>query len=212
MTEIIDKISINSMYLSVLAGLVFYRRLSILQKIFLGYVAYLVALEYLNQWAVYELKSNVWLMDLGLSIDFLFFLILYNQWNNFTKLELKGYSVVFVYLLVSLVFKYFVKDSQKDINYILPVMMIVSILMSGNVILKTFDNNNTEFNKSFIFWVSFSRLFYFMMIMPFNVYQYIEVHLEKEVADTYYAADELINDIANISLNVLYAYSFTCRK
>lgn len=200
------------MYLSVLAGLVYFRKLNQLQKFFLGYVVYLVALEFVNKWAVYELRNNLWLMDLTLSIDFLFFLILYSKWSKFSKFELRGYSIVFAYLILSLVVKYLVYNSFKDINYILPVMMIAAIMMSGRVILKTFDDSNTEFNKSFIFWVSFSRLFYFVMIMPFSIYQYIEVHLAKEVADTYYAADDLINDIANFVLNVLYAYSFTCRK
>ncbi|HEY1047979.1 MAG TPA: hypothetical protein VGF79_16175 [Bacteroidia bacterium] len=212
MTEIIRDISINSMYLSVLAGLVFFKKLNKLQKIFFGYVVYLVLLEYINHWAIHELRNNIWLMDLTLSIDFLFFIMIYNQWSKFSKLELRGYSIVFAYLILSLVIKYLVFNSFKDINYILPVMMITAILISGNVILKTFDNNNTEFHKSFVFWISFSRLFYYMMILPFNIYHYIELQLDKEVADTYYAADRVINYIANFVLNVLYAYSFTCRK
>lgn len=200
------------MYLSVLAGLVFYKRLSQLQKVFFVYVVYLVILEYVNHWAVFELRNNAWLMDLGLSIDFLFFLLFYNRWSSFTKVELRGYSIVFAYLLLSMIVKYLVFNSFKNINYILPVMMITAVMMSGNIILKTFDDSNTEFHKTFIFWISFSRLFYFMMIIPFNVYQYIDVHLDREVSEIYYNADDIINSIGNFVLNVLYAYSFTCRK
>lgn len=80
------------------------------------------------------------------------------------------------------------------------------------MIIKTFEKSDTEFNKSYIFWISFARLFYFMAILPFNIFQFIGEHLEADVKEVYDSADTIVNLTSNMILNILFAYSFKCRN
>lgn len=80
------------------------------------------------------------------------------------------------------------------------------------MIIKTFEKSDTEFNKSYIFWISFARLFYFMAILPFNIFQFIGDHLNSEIREVYDSADTIVNLTANIILNIIFAYSFKCRN
>ncbi len=80
------------------------------------------------------------------------------------------------------------------------------------VILKTFDISDTEFNKSYVFWIAFSNFFYFMMILPFNIYQFFGTELNGDNLLLFRKIDVFVNYLANITLNSLIFYSFTCRK
>lgn len=80
------------------------------------------------------------------------------------------------------------------------------------MIITTFEKSDTEFNKTYIFWISFARLFYFMAILPFNIFAFIGNHLDKEVKEVYDMADLSVNYTANIILNFLFMYSFKCRN
>lgn len=119
--------------------------------------------------------------------------------------------LLFVIIVLS-VFKYFILHTEEEVSYTFPIMLIFFIVQSSMMILKTFDLNDTEFNKSYIFWIAFARLIYFMAILPFNIYSFIGNHLSSELKETYGNVDAIFNHFANITLNVLMMYSFKCRK
>lgn len=123
-------------------------------------------------------------------------------------------SVLFVLIILVLeYFQYFVnEESYKNVSYTFPLLFIFFIIQSMIVILKTFDLSDTEFNKSYVFWIAFSNFFYFMMILPFNIYQFFGRELSGDSLLIFRKIDLFVNYLGNFSLNALIFYSFSCRK
>lgn len=110
-------------------------------------------------------------------------------------------------------YQYFIKSSSyKGVSFSFPLLSIFFIVQSAIVILKTFDLSDTEFNKSYIFWIAFSNLIYFMAILPFNIYAFFVTELKGDGLSVYRFVDGVINHLSNITLNTILMYSFTCRK
>jgi hypothetical protein len=206
--EFIKDISYYSGFLSILSGLAFYKQLNKGQKLFLVYVVYLMVVENLNYYVIEKYHNNLWLWDLGFSIEFVFYTFFYKKFIGFRKSEFVIFITVAIYVFVSLYLKYFVYLNFNDINYILPVIMMLSIYMNASVVIKTFDKNNTGFNNNYLFWIAFARILYFAIILPFNVFTYVGYHMESEISKTYYGLDNIVNHLANTALNCLFAYSF----
>lgn len=153
-------------------------------------------------------KNNLWVWDLGFSLEFVFYTFFYKKFIGFRKVEFVGFLLVIGYLFTSLYLKYFVYHNLEDINYILPIVMMISIYMNASVVIKTFDKNNTGFNHNYLFWIAFARILYLAIILPFNIFAYLGFHLDQEVRLTYRMIDYTVNHLANIALNCLFAYSF----
>ncbi|MCC6818373.1 MAG: hypothetical protein IT245_05745 [Bacteroidia bacterium] len=108
--------------------------------------------------------------------------------------------------------RYFVFHTEQEVSYTFPVIVIYFIVQNSMMIIKTFEKSDTEFNKSYVFWISFARLFYFMAILPFNIFTFITNHLESDVKVIYEMADSSVNFVSNIALNIIFMYSFKCRN
>ena len=151
-------------------------------------------------------------MDTGFTLEFIFFIFYYKSFVGLETKELMVYQVIATVLLIILSLRYLILKSHLSINYLMPVVIITSVVLCASVVLKIFDATDTEFHRNPIFWISFAKIFYLMMILPFNVFRYLKPFIDPETSNFYYRTDELINYVANIVLNPLFAYSFLCRK
>ena len=121
-------------------------------------------------------------------------------------------SIILTFVIVLIILKYFITHTDKEVSYTFPIMMAFFVVQSIMMILKTFDMSDTEFNKSYIFWISFARLLYFMAILPFNIFTFFGYHLTGDTREIYGYTDAVFNHLANIALNSLMMYSFKCRN
>lgn len=182
------------------------------QFILFLYAIFLVVAQFFDSLIVRLGYTNAWFFEAFLIIELLFFIWFYNRWKSYSMTYL-GITIAFVVLLTVIEYlQYFVFKSHKEVSYTFPLIIIFCIVQSAVMLLKTFDLNDTEFNKNYIFWIAFARLIYFMAILPFNIYFFIGDELKGNALMIYTYTDVTINHLANITLNTLLMYSFRCRS
>lgn len=182
------------------------------QFILFLYTIFLVVVQVFDSLIVRLGYTNVWFFESFLITELLFFIWFYNRWKSYTKGFLV-FSLIFVSVLLVIEYlQYFVYQNQKEVSYTFPLIIIFCVVQSAVMLLKTFDLNETEFNKNYIFWIAFARLIYFMAILPFNIYFFIGDDLKGNILEIYTYTDVTINHLANITLNTLLMYSFRCRN
>lgn len=212
--DILHIVSLISNLLPLAGAIYFFRKLDKLQFKLFYYALYIVVAQIINSYIARVIKINtIWFFDIYLVIQIVYFIWFYNQWKKYSKVYLL-YSLLFLFFIIVLeYFQYFVfSESYKGVSYTFPIIFIFFIIQSAVVILKTFDLSDTEFNKSFIFWIAFSNLIYFMAILPFNIYSYFSTELKGDAYLIYRYADGVVNHLANIALNCIIMFSFSCRK
>lgn len=179
---------------------------------FFYYSIFIIFTQIFNLLIAYNDGYNIWFFEFSLLIEFVFFYWFYNKWNKFRNWFRILSSIIFISLLTLFFLRYFVYHTDEEVNYSFPIMIIYFVVQSSIMIISTFEKSDTEFNRTYIFWISFARLFYFMAILPFNIFAFIGNHLENEVKEVYNMADLSVNYVANIILNILFMYSFKCRN
>lgn len=204
--------SLLSNLLPLLGGIIFFRKLDKLQYYFFLYAILIILVQICDSTIVRLGYYSVWFFEVFLLIEMVFFIWFFNKWQPMKKWELNISILIFIGIIVLEIFKYFILHTEKEVSYTFPLIIIFFIVQSSMMILKTFDLNDTEFNKSYIFWIAFARLIYFMAILPFNIFAFIGNHISDELKETYGYVDAVFNHFANITLNVLMMYSFKCRK
>ena len=210
--EVLYYLSWGSILLPSIGGVYYFKYLDKNQKYFFVYSVFLILTQVTETVLVRSGYNSVWFFEGFLFIELIFFLWFFNEWRSYRKLEIVIGILIVILLLVLEYFNYFVYHSEKKVSYTFPILIIFFIYQSALMILKTFDINDTEFNRSYIFWISFARLLYFMAIFPFNIFGFIGNHLNDEFKVIYGYTDGLVNHLANITLNILLMYSFRCRS
>lgn len=210
--ELLYYASWASILLPSIGGIYYYNSLDKNQKYFLIYSIFLILIQITETVLVRNGYNSVWFFEGFLFVELIFFLWFFNKWRTYSKVEyVLGLSIVTL-LIVLEYLNYFVYHSEKEVSYTFPLLIIFFVFQSASMILKSFDVNDTEFNKSYVFWISFARLIYFMAILPFNIFGFIGNHLNDELKTIYGYTDLTINHLANITLNTLLMYSFRCRS
>ncbi len=183
-----------------------------LQLSFFFFSILIILTQVINTFITYTNGYNIWFFEISLIIEFGYFYWFFNKWNKFRNWFRILSSIIFISLLTLFFLRYFVYHTDEEVNYSFPIMIIYFVVQSSIMIISTFEKSDTEFNRTYIFWISFARLFYFMAILPFNIFAFIGNHLENEVKEVYNMADLSVNYVANIILNILFMYSFKCRN
>lgn len=206
--------SLISNIFPLLGGIYFYSKFKKdkVQSLFFIYAIYIVVTQIINTTIAKLGYYNIWFFELSLFLEIAYFYWFYNAWDKFKNWFKWLTLIVFIYIAVLMFMKYVVLHTEKTVSYTFPILIIYFIVQCSMAIIKTFEKSDTEFNKSYIFWISFARLFYFMAILPFNIFAYIDGFLEGEVKVVYQYADAYVNHFANIVLNSLFLYSFKCRN
>lgn len=195
-----------------IGSIYYFKRLDKHQFILFLYAIFIVIVQLFDTLIVRWGYTNVWFFEAFLIVELVFFIWFYNKWKPYKK-SFMLLSILFVLVLLFVeYFQYFVFKSHKEVSYTFPLIIIFCIVQSAVMLLKTFDLNDTEFNKNYIFWIAFARLIYFMAILPFNIYFFIGDDLKGNVLMIYKYTDVTINHLANITLNTLLMYSFRCRS
>lgn len=182
------------------------------QFVLFYYAIFLLVAQFFDSLIVRLGYTNVVFFEFFLIVELVFFMWFYHRWKPYNK-WLMAASIIFLVLLFTVeFFQYSDFNHHKKVSYTFPLIIIFCVVQSAVMLLKTFDLNDTEFNKNYIFWVAFARLIYFMAILPFNIYFFIGDELKGEVSDLYRYTDAVTNHLANITLNILLMYSFKCRN
>ena len=118
-------------------------------------------------------------------------------------------SVFFAILSIEFYFK-FISNLTTTLNYAFIVFFLYFIFQSAFMILKIFEENDVKFNENYFFWISFSRLFYFLTILFIFIYPtFVDGFSNRTL---YSLAFISINTVGNILMNILYTISFVCKK
>lgn len=182
------------------------------QFILFLYAIFLVVVQFFDSLIVRLGYTNIVFFEVFLIVELVFFIWFYNRWKTYGRL-FWYVSVSFVLILLFVEYlQYFINQNHKEVSYTFPLIIIFCVVQSAVMLLKTFDLNDTEFNRNYIFWIAFARLIYFMAILPFNIYFFIGDELKGEMLKIYRYTDATVNHLANITLNTLLMYSFRCRS
>lgn len=182
------------------------------QFILFLYSIFLVVVQFFDSLIVRLGYTNYIFFEIFLIIELVFFMWFYHKWKSYNRPFIILSIVFFTVLMVVEYLQYFVYQNLKEVSYTFPLIIIFCVVQSAAMLLKTFDLNETEFNKNYIFWIAFARLIYFMAILPFNIYFFIGDDLKGNILEIYTYTDVTINHLANITLNTLLMYSFRCRN
>jgi len=207
-------ISLLSNLFPLVGAIYFYNKLDRLQVYLFYYAVYIVVAQVINSIIARVLHlDTIWFFEVYLIIQLIYFVWFYNKWKKTNRIYMVFNFLFIGFILVLEYYQYFIfPNSYKEVSYTFPLLFIFFIIQNAIVIIKTFDLSDTEFNKSCIFWVAFSNLIYFMAILPFNIYSFFGSELKGELLTIYRYTDGTINHLANITLNTILMYSFSCRK
>ena len=210
--KILYYFSLLSTLLPLIGAIRYFKQLDKHQFILFLYAIFLVVVQFFDSLIVRLGYTNYLFFEGFLIVELIFFIWFFNRWKPYSKSFLTA-SVLFVVILLIIEYlQYFVYQNLKEVSYTFPLIIIFCIVQSALMLLKTFDLNDTEFNKNYVFWIAFARLIYFMAILPFNIYFFIGDDLKGDALEIYTYTDVTINHFANITLNTLLMYSFRCRS
>lgn len=205
-----DYISSVSILVPLTIGIVMYRRVTSLQRVFLGFIVFSTLIELISSYKFYLGEDNFWILRIFLICDFSFFLWFFNKTTKFPRWKWIYASITIPILVLDELFikpEYGNRTSDSIFYF---VLFIFSIVQSCYVIIRAFDNFETGILNNFVFWIAFARLFYSLITLFIYIYpNFVEDGFYNEFfGDVNFA----INATANIILNILYAVSFVCQK
>ncbi len=197
-----------SIVFPLILGCFFYKHISASQKVFLGYMFFSLIFEGISFYTNLKSINNLWLFTLFLYFEFAFYyLFLYptmGQRNVFNYISL----IIFILLLFNEGLIQFKHGGNRAFFFF--VIITYFIYQSAHVLIEIFEHDESIPTKNYLFWISFARLLYFLIIIFIYIYQNF-IPLEQRTklfGNIHY----IINGIANIILNLIYGISFLCLK
>lgn len=203
-------IGVCTIMLPLLAGLSVYGRLNRMHRVFLGFIVFSALFEAINTYIGLTTDNNLFMFRVFLICDFVFFVWYYHHvferplWDM--RFNVFPFLMILVYQLTPPEW-WFLSTSVSWFHLLVFIFFIVQSLFA---LLRSFELYQTELLTSPTYWVSFARLFYFMLI--FFSFVLPEVSMEGQSRNSIFLASNMINAISNMSLNLLYTMSFICLK
>lgn len=206
----LEKLSISSVFLPFIVGLIFFKTLTKPQKFFWSFIAFSVLIEIVSSILSYRNINNFFVFKIFLFIDLLFFIMYFKKcqlsykWINFL-----GIMVVFLSLILGFLFP-ILNIAIKFESYFFISIFIYLIIQSGAVNIILFDESEELPFYNYNFWIASARLLYYLFVLFIYVYQsYSEVGFNDKIFNKTFL---IINSVANVLLNLMYTKSFLCRK
>lgn len=178
------------------------------QKKFIFYIIISTIFEAISFYTNIKSINNLWLFILFLYFEFGFFLFFYNPTLGSKKFFKYISLIVFSILFLNEVLINFKLGGNRAFFFF--VIITYFIYQSAHVLIEIFENDELIPTKNYLFWISFARLLYFLIIIFIYIYQnFIPIENRTKLFGNIHF---IINGIANIILNLIYGISFLCLK
>lgn len=206
----LSSLSSASILVPVLFGLFSFKNLSKEQKYFFYYTILSLVFEIITDvFYVYKINSYG-LFKLMLLTDVVFFVWFYHKlgipakWLKIFSVGILGFILVF--FVVKGIFK--VNILFDSLFYLITFLFF--IIQSAIAIIYILEYSDINPTSYYLFWISFARLMYFLVI--FVIYVYPTLQSVGDNQKLFWIVFSKINSIGNILGNILYGVSFLCKK
>lgn len=165
-----------------------------------------------NLLSYFDLNS-LWLFKLILIADLFYFIWFYYILDINTN-WIKTYSIV-IFLIVIFILLLFLLRRLINVeisfgSFFFMTIFVFFILQNAIVVLNIFDKPDLNPSSNFLFWITFARMMYFLIIFLIYIYPNL---LESNVQNQcFWNVFNVINALGNIICNILYGISFLCVK
>lgn len=191
-------------------GLFLLRKAESVMKSFFGFIVFSVLFEAVNDYFGIVYNDNQWLFKIFLICDFVYFVWFYHVAFKKPLWDLRISIFPFALIFIS----EFLADKFAGLNQYVSwfhlVVFVFFIIQSSYAIIKSFEYYENNIFKFPVFWISFSRLLYFFLIVFIFVYPKL-IYLGKDYKLIDYM-NGFIVAFANICLNLLYTVAFLCLR
>lgn len=180
------------------------------QKYFIGFLLFSLSFEIFTIILAFKNINTMWIFRYFLMADFIFFFWLFRlkitmpKWLNLLLI------LLILYAIFNEIFLTLAYEPQNKSNYFFVFSLLFSIILSGYVITQIFDNLDINPSEDYLFWIAFAHLFYSLIILFIYVYP----NLRSQGFDNkqFNLIFGTINTIGNVLCNIVYTYSFLCKK
>lgn len=205
---LLDLLSILSLLIPLILGLLFYRSNGKPLNFFLWFIVFSSVFELISTTMVYNGINNHGMFKIFLIIDFLFFtwyfnnLTVYKIWMKITTLlifvflGLDGYNLIFL-------------DGKLYPQVIFLIPMFMYLILQSMYALTTLLKE-PELIQNSTFWIATGRLLYFLII--FSIYSYNYFKPQSFNDNLFAIAFKIINASGNIICNLMFGLSFLCKR
>lgn len=199
------------MLLPVISGLVLHKRLNKALKGFVLFVLFSLIVDISNHYIGVYYNNNLWVFKVFLICELAFFAWFYNiifekpMW----KIEI---NLLFVLCLTFVELLSFVNTRINDYaSWFHVVFFIFFIVQSAYAVIYSFRTFETNIFHNPVFWISFGRLFYYILISFIYIYpefNYKYLYSQKDII----LISSILNLFANVCLYTLFSISILCLK
>lgn len=198
------------MLLPFLYGIWHIRNYDNINRGFIYFLGISFVFDVFNAYVGYFFKDNQWVFRMFLILDLVFFVWYY---HNIFENPLWNLWINMLFIAV-LVFTEVISSQFKSVNSLASwyhlLLFVFFIIQSALAIITTFKTYENNILKYPVFWISFGRLFYFLLIVfvfvyPRLVYKGLENKLIGDV-------NSYINIFANFCLYIMYGIGILCLK
>jgi hypothetical protein len=179
------------------------------QKYFIFYILLSLVFEIVTDLFYFFDINNLWLFKLILVADLFFFIWYFYKLGIQTNL-LKNILAVVAFDLVILVLNGLTKIGIRFDSLFFLSIFLFFIIQSALTMIYIFENIEGNPTSYFLFWISFARLIYFLIIFIIYIFPNIRPDIFNNMffGKVFY----IINATGNIICNILYGGSFLCIK
>lgn len=202
-------VSSSTILIPLLLGLYTFNSIETNQKYFLNFIGFSFLFEIVSFYYAYNAMDNHGLFKLFILADLTFFIWFYYKSRIFPAWMGLLSIGIFFFSITQTIYGYFSSVNQTDTIFFF-LVFVFFILQSTSAIIAIFDNLDLNPANNYIFWIAFARLIYFLIILFIFIYPNLQSssYSDKQFAAVFIA----INATGNILCNVLYGYSFICRR
>lgn len=200
----------GSILLPVTAGFWHFKRLDTIGRIFLYFCVFSLFFDVFNAYIGFVYNDNQWVFKVFLVCDLLFFVWYYHRvfarplWSLWI-------NVVFAVGLIVVEFLTLWFPAMNDFaSWYHFLMFLFFIVQSAYAILTAFSVYEDSIFRHPVFWISFGRLFYFLVIVFIFVYPKLIYKIMSNALII--QLDNYINIFANVCMYILYGIGFLCLR
>lgn len=200
----------GSILLPVAAGFWQFKRLDSTSRVFLYFCVFSLFFDVFNTYIGEVYKDNRWVFKAFLVCDLLFFIWYYHKvfarplWSIWI-------NVVFAFGLIAVEFLSSWFPGLNDYaNWYHFLMFLFFIIQSAYAILTAFSAYEDNIFRHPVLWISFGRLFYFLLIVFIFVYPKLIFKIMSN--ELIIQLGHYINIFANICMYILYGIGFLCLR
>jgi hypothetical protein len=198
------------MLLPVLAGIRQWKALNQISRYFVLFCVFSLLFDLFNTYIGFVYNDNQWVFKLFLVCDLLFFFWYYHRvfekplWSPWVNIAFAA-GLISMELLVI-----WQPQWNNYASWYHLMMFMYFIIQSAYAILTAFSSFENNIFLHPVFWISFGRLFYFLIIV--FVFVYPKLIYKGESNEMIGLVNNYVNYFANICMYILYGVGILCLR